>query len=75
MLAVHSARYRKFRLLHHHEIGAEVRDVDAEHRLIMAAVLDRDVAGATDLMDAHLDATQKSVVRLLTPESVEDIAR
>jgi len=65
-LADHSERYRKLRLLHHREVQAEVRDVDAEHQRIMAAVLDRDVARATALMDAHLAATETTVARLLT---------
>lgn len=69
MLADHSERYRKVRLLHHREVQAEVRDVNAEHQLIMAAVLDRDVTRATALMDEHLSATEKSVARLLATGS------
>lgn len=64
-LADHSERFRKLRLLNRHAAEAEVRDVNAEHRAIMAAVLDRDVAEATRLMDRHLDATEQSVARLL----------
>jgi len=64
-LADHSERFRKLRLLNRHAAEAEVRDVNAEHRAIMAAVLDRDVAAATALMDRHLDATEQSVARLL----------
>ncbi len=64
-LADHSERYRKLRLLHHREVRAEVRDVNAEHQLIMAAVLNRDIERATALMDAHLSATETSVGRLL----------
>jgi GntR family transcriptional regulator, carbon starvation induced regulator len=64
-LADHSERYRKMRLLHHREGRAEVRDVNSEHREIMAAVLDRNVERATTLMDAHLKATELSVARLL----------
>ena len=64
-LADHSERFRKLRLLHRHAKEAEVRDVNAEHRAIMAAVLDRDVAAATSLMDRHLEATEQSVARLL----------
>ena len=75
ILADHSERYRKIRLLHHREIRAEVRDVNAEHQLIMAAALDRDVARATDLMDAHLTATEKSVARLLAPDLLEEKTR
>ena len=75
MLADHSERYRKVRLLHHREVRAEVRDVNAEHQLIMAAVLDRDVARATALMDAHLAATEKSVAHLLDPEPQEEKTR
>jgi GntR family carbon starvation induced transcriptional regulator len=64
-LADHSERYRKVRLLHHREADAEVRDVNVEHAAIMAAVLDRDVVRATDLMDRHLANTETSVARLL----------
>lgn len=64
-LADHSERYRKIRLLRHREASAEVRDVNAEHQAIMDAVLARDAARATALMDAHLEATEKSVNRLL----------
>ncbi|KPL53409.1 hypothetical protein ABB55_15270 [Prosthecomicrobium hirschii] len=67
-LADHSERYRKVRLLHHHEAEAEVRDINAEHAAIMAAVLDRDPARATDLMDRHLTNTETSVARLLAPK-------
>ena len=74
-LADHSERYRKVRLLHHREVRAEVRDVNAEHQLIMVAVLDRDVARATELMDAHLSATEKSVARLLANGSREEKIR
>ncbi len=65
MLADHSERFRKLRLLNRHAEEAEVRDVNAEHRAIMAAVLERDVDQATALMDRHLLATEQSVARLL----------
>lgn len=65
VLADHSERYRKVRALHHRDALAEVRDVNAEHMALMAAMLDRDVARATSLMDAHLTATEMSVARLL----------
>jgi GntR family transcriptional regulator, carbon starvation induced regulator len=65
MLVDHSERYRKVRLLHHRKADAEVRDINAEHAAIMAAVLDRNAARATELMDAHLTATETSVARLL----------
>jgi DNA-binding GntR family transcriptional regulator len=65
ILADNSERYRKFRLLHHRDAQAEVRDVNAEHVAIMQAMLERDVGRATDLMDAHLTATETSVARLL----------
>ena len=65
VLVDHTERYRKVRLLHHREATAEVRDVNAEHRAIMDAVLDRDVDRANDLMDQHLQATETSVARLL----------
>ena len=74
-LADHSERYRKVRLLHHRETKAEVRDVNAEHQSIMAAVLERDVARATALMDAHLIATEQSVARLLAPDPQQEKTR
>jgi len=64
-LADHSERYRKYRLLHHRDAQAEVRDVNAEHVEIMNAMLARDAARAVMLMDAHLTATEQSVARLL----------
>ncbi|WP_342359431.1 GntR family transcriptional regulator [Terrarubrum flagellatum] len=67
MLADHSERYRKIRLLRHREAQAEVRDVNAEHAAIMEAVIARDGKRATSLMDAHLAATETSVARLLDP--------
>ena len=71
VLADHSERYRKFRALHHREAQAEVRDVNAEHAALMAAMLDRDVARATALMDAHLSATEYSVARLLAAQTMQ----
>lgn len=68
VLADHTERYRKLRLLRHREAVAEVRDVNAEHQAIMAAVLDRDVEAASRLMDAHLAATETSVARLMQPK-------
>ncbi len=65
MLADHSERYRKVRLLRHREKNAEVRDVHAEHAAIADAALKRDAGRAIALMDAHLTATENSVARLL----------
>jgi len=65
LLADHSERYRRYRLLRRHEAEADVRDVNAEHVAIMQAALDRDVGRATGLMDAHLEATERSVARML----------
>lgn len=64
-LADHSERYRKFRLLHHRQARAEVRDIAAEHEAIMKAAIARDSTRTVALMDAHLSATEQSVVRLL----------
>lgn len=63
-LADHSERYRKLRLLSRSERGN--RDVNAEHRQIMEAVLARDIDRATTLMDAHLSATQDFIKALLS---------
>ena len=68
LLADHSERFRRYRLLRRHEAGADVRDVNAEHAAIMRAALERDIARATELMDAHLAATQTSVARMLGAE-------
>lgn len=74
-LADHSERYRKLRLLNYRTIAADVRDVNAEHRAIMEAVLNRDTPTALALMNAHLDKTEQAVARLLTPASEEGPAR
>jgi DNA-binding GntR family transcriptional regulator len=60
-----SERYRKIRILHHHERGAMVRDVNAEHQSVMDAVLRRDVVQAVALMTAHLVATGKATAELM----------
>lgn len=65
MLTDHSERYRKIRVLRHQEAHADVRDVEAEHRAVMAAAIDRDAPGAIALMDAHLQATELAVMRYL----------
>jgi len=65
MLADQSERYRKIRALHHHSAAALVRDVEAEHRAIMEAVLARAADRATELMDAHLLATERAVLQVL----------
>jgi DNA-binding GntR family transcriptional regulator len=71
-LADNSERYRKYRLLHHRETQAEVRDVNAEHVAILRAMLDRDAPRATALMDAHLTATEHSVARLLALHTAKE---
>ncbi|MCB1397303.1 MAG: FCD domain-containing protein [Rhodobacter sp.] len=65
-LADHSERYRKLRLLNYRNLAADVRDVNAEHRQIMEAVLNRDAAQAVALMNTHLRKTEDAVARLLT---------
>jgi GntR family carbon starvation induced transcriptional regulator len=65
MLTDHSERYRKIRVLRHQEANAAVRDVEAEHRAVMAAAIDRDADRAVSLMDAHLQATEQAVMRYL----------
>jgi DNA-binding GntR family transcriptional regulator len=66
-LADHSERYRKLRLLNYRKLDADVRDVNAEHRRIMDAVLHRDVEQAVTLMNTHLRKTELAVARLLIP--------
>ena len=60
-----SERYRKIRILHHQELGAQVRNVNAEHQAVMDAVLRRDAAQAVDLMNRHLIATSKATADLM----------
>lgn len=67
-LVDHSERYRKIRLLHHHQSESLVRDVTAEHAEIVAAVLARDPDHAVALMTAHLRATEQGVAALLDTE-------
>lgn len=64
-LTDHSERYRKIRVLRHQEADAAVRDVEAEHRAVMSAAIDRDANRAVALMDAHLQATEQAVMRYL----------
>jgi GntR family carbon starvation induced transcriptional regulator len=61
----HSERYRKLRLLRRRETAAKVRDAVGDHRAIMDAVLSRDVARATQVMDAHLAMTEQAIAALL----------
>ena len=64
-LTDHSERYRKLRLLRRKEMAAKVRDAVGDHRAIMDAVLSRDTACATQVMDAHLAATEQAIAGLL----------
>ena len=64
-----SERYRKIRILHHHESQAQVRDVNAEHQAVMDAVLRRDATQAVALMTQHLVATSDATARLMAPLS------
>ncbi len=67
-----SERYRRIRILHHQENRALVRDVNAEHRAVMDAVLRRDAALATDLMKQHLLATSQATTRLMEPNAQQE---
>jgi DNA-binding GntR family transcriptional regulator len=58
-------RYRRIRLLHHRDDGARVRDVNAEHEALMAAVLRRDRAAVAELAGAHLAMTCQATIRLM----------
>lgn len=49
------------------ERGARVQDVNAEHREIMEAVLNRDTALAVALMYTHVRKTEEAVARRLAP--------
>jgi GntR family carbon starvation induced transcriptional regulator len=67
ILTDHSERYRKYRLLQPQEqpAVAPLRNVNEEHQALMEAVLKRDIPTATRLMQAHLNATEQSVAKLL----------
>ena len=65
-----SERYRKIRILHHQEQGAQVRDVNAEHQAVMDAVLRRDAAQASELMTRHLQATSQATAELMLPSRI-----
>ena len=67
ILTDHSERYRKYRLLQPQAqpaLGPQ-RNVNEEHQALMEAVLKRDIPTATRLMQAHLNATEQSVAKLL----------
>lgn len=61
ILADHSERYRKFRLLQRKPAKSKARDIEAEHLALMQAVLARDHDRSIRLMSDHLTATEKSV--------------
>ncbi|MFZ5691682.1 MAG: GntR family transcriptional regulator [Pseudomonadota bacterium] len=64
-LTDHSERYRKLRLLRRKETAAKVRDAVGDHQAIMDAVLSRDTALATQVMDTHLATTEHAIAELL----------
>jgi GntR family carbon starvation induced transcriptional regulator len=74
LLADHSERYRKIRLLNHRVEEAQVRDVNAEHAAIMDAAVSRDITRANALMDAHLLATEQAIAGFLYP-TANDVMR
>jgi len=61
-------RYRMIRLQRLSQQKPVGRDVHAEHRALMDAVLARDEAQAVALMRAHLQATFEATARWLPPE-------
>jgi DNA-binding GntR family transcriptional regulator len=67
ILTDHSERYRKYRLLQRQASPAvpPVRNVNEEHQALMEAVLKRDIPTAIRLIQAHLNATEQSVAKLL----------
>lgn len=75
ILADHSERYRKQRLLRLHASGAatvgRARDVQQEHQALVEAVLGRDADRACALMDAHLTATERAVSALWRDAAAE----
>jgi len=67
-LADQSERYRKLRLFRTGTDKTRQRDAQRDHEKIMEAVIDRDVAGSTDLMDKHLIQTENTISKLLEPK-------
>ena len=70
-LADHSERYRKLRLLRSQPEESRIRESELdnlEHEKIMQAVIARDVAAATELIDEHLTQTETEVARLIEPK-------
>jgi DNA-binding GntR family transcriptional regulator len=61
ILADHSERYRKFRLLKDVRPQKSARDIAAEHEALMNAVVGRRHREAIALMQSHLEATEQSV--------------
>jgi len=59
MLYQHSERYRQFALTQ----VTTARDIDAEHRALMTAVLNRDVLAAQEAMAQHLHQTAEMLLR------------
>jgi DNA-binding GntR family transcriptional regulator len=59
----HSERYREL-VVAAYAAAPPTRDVLAEHRELMAAVLDRDSDRAVNLATAHIEATAASLLRL-----------
>ena len=60
-LVDHSERYRRVRLFHSALPRQLARDVQAEHKAILDAVLSRDARRATKLVCEHIDRTAEAV--------------
>jgi len=67
-LADQSERYRKLRLFRTGTDKTRQLDAQRDHEMIMKAVIDRDVAVSTDLMDKHLIQTENTISKLLEPK-------
>ena len=66
-LADHSERYRNLWPIRSSDGRLEGRDADREHEEIVQAVIARDIAAATALVDQHLTRTEEAVARLIEP--------
>lgn len=75
ILADHSERYRKFRLLQPVPRKSKARDIEAEHHAIMQAVLGRDHVQAITLMQSHLSATERTVAQALKAQTTPPVSR
>jgi GntR family carbon starvation induced transcriptional regulator len=64
-LVRHSERYRRMRIVAPVSLEILKRDIEAEHRELMDATLNRDVTRACALLEAHIDETAQVVSQFI----------